>query len=124
MIQQQSIRAVKWQRPERTVEDLNRICGESFKKLKIPAHWKFKHYERIRLNEDPTSEIQCIAAIFLDTQTAGFELKNYRVNFHTFSERLSICEVTFKDYGRPAFNSILNNKTPEQVNEYFETIKN
>jgi hypothetical protein len=70
-MQQQSTQAKRWQRPERTDQELNKICGESFKKLTIPTHWKFVEYERIRLTEDPESEIQCIAAIFVDKNTSG-----------------------------------------------------
>src|ERR1035437_4316920 len=101
MVQQLTQAARKWQRPERTDADLNRICGNAFRALKIPAHWKFKEYDRIRLTEDATSEIQSIAAIFVDTKTHGFDLKHYRVTFHTYSERLSIVEVSFKDFGKP-----------------------
>jgi len=123
MIQQQNQRAKKWQQPERTVNDLNRICGEALREVKVPVHWKFKEYQQIRLTQDLESDIQCIASIFIDKSTSGFNLKHYRLNFHTYSERLSICQVTFDDYGKPAFESLINNKTPAGINEFLSTIK-
>ncbi len=107
----------KWQKPERTVEDLNRICGESFAALKIPYGWKFKEYVRTRLKEDETSEIQSITGIYVNTRTSGFELKHYRINFHTYSELMSIVEVTFKDFGKPNYVFLVGNRTPGQLNE-------
>lgn len=108
----------RFKAPERTVADLNKLCGASFEKLKIPVHWKFKEYQQVRLTEDEDSEIQAIAAIFIDKQTSGMNLKHYRVNFHTHGERLSICEVSFVDYGKQAFKCLENNRKPEQMNEF------
>lgn len=121
MTQQLSTRAAKWQRPERTEADLNKICGDALRALKIPTHWKFKLYERTML-ELGSSEIQSITALFLDTRTSSFGVTNYRINFHTYSERLSIVEVTFKDYGKPAFSCKACNRTPEQMNEFLKTL--
>ncbi len=124
MAQQQSsaTRAAKWQRPERTVEDMNKICGDAFRALKIPPHWKFKEYARTTLPTEERMDIQSISAIFIDKQTSGMNLKHYRVNFHTYSERLSVVEVTFKDYGKPSYSCLTSNKTPEQMNEFFKTL--
>lgn len=124
MTQQQSIQAHKWQRPERTPESMNHICGESFKAVKIPAMWKFKEYRRIRITEDEDSEIQSIVAVFVDMSTSGFDLKHYRLIFHTYSESLSLCEVSFKDYGKPEFKSLLYNKKPEGINEFLKILNN
>jgi len=123
-MQQQDTKAKRWQRPERGDAELNKICGESFKKLTIPTHWKFMEYERIRLTEDPESEIQCIAAIFVDKNTSGFNLKHYRVNFHTYSEHLSITEVSFSEFGKPHYSCKQYNKTPEQLNEFIQSLNN
>lgn len=114
----------RFQRPERKAEELNKICGEAFKAVQLPLHWKFKEYERIRLTEDEDSEIQSIVAVFVDKSTSGFELKHYRLIFHTYGESLSLCEVTFSDYGKPTFKTVLNNKKPEGINEYLKTHNN
>jgi hypothetical protein len=121
MAQQSTTRAAKWQRPERTVEDLNKICGDALRALKIPPHWKFIKYDRIPLEEGST-DIQSISAIFKDTNTTGFNLKHYRVNFHTYSERLSMVQVTFKEYGKPSYSCMNSNKIPEAMNEFFKTL--
>lgn len=124
MIPQQTIKAKKWQRPERTDADLNRICGEAFRALKIPAEWKFKEYERTMLNMEEPGEIQSITAVFINTNTRGFELKHYQINFHTYSERLSLSEVSFKNFGKPCYICLISNKSPQQMNAFFETISN
>lgn len=108
----------QYQRKLRTEEELNKICGDSFKAVTIPDHWKFKQYERVRLTDETDSEIQCIAAIFVDKNTNGFNLTHYRLNFHTYSERLSITEVTFADFGKQNFLCLTENNTPEKINEY------
>jgi len=109
-------------RQERTIAELEKLCGEAFRALKIPKHWKFEEYDRCRLTEDATSEIQSIGAWFLDTQTKGLDTKRYRIWFHSYSERLGITEKTVADYSKPKFNLITQNKTPEQINEIITTI--
>ena len=114
----------KFQRTERSVEELNKICGASFKAVKVPDNWKFKEYERVPLSEEPGSEIQSIVAVFEDKSTIGFNLKHYRLIFHTYSESLSLCIVSFKDYGKPAYHTVICNKSAEAINEFIETLKN
>lgn len=114
----------QFQRPERSVEELNKLCGAAFRAVTIPATWKFKEYDRVRLTEDEDSEIQSIVAVFVDKSTSGFDLKHYRLVFHTYSESLSLCIVTFGEFGKPAYRTVLNNKTPESINEYLKTLYN
>lgn len=114
----------KYYRPERTIEDMNKICGDAFKKLEIPKYWKFKEYDRTRLSENEESEIQSITALFTDTRTSRFNLKEYRINFHTYSERMSIVEVTYKDYGRPAPCCLASNMTAEELNKIIASAAN
>lgn len=121
MIQQQAQAARRWQRPERTEAELNRICGDAFRAVKIPASWKFREYERIPLEEGST-EIQSICAVFKDMNTTGFNLVHYRLNFHTYSEHLSLVQIRFKEFGKPATACIAVNKTPEQMNDFIKTL--
>lgn len=120
-------RTSTYKRPQRSIEELNKICGAAFRAVKVPEHWKFKEYDRIPLDagaEPEDMEIQAIAAVFIDKRTSGLNLKHYRINFHTYSERLSITEVTFKDYGKNAYNCLINNKASEQLNEYITDFLN
>lgn len=110
-------RASWGRRQERTEQELNKLCGDAFRALKIPKHWKFEEYDRCRLHADNTSEIQSIGAWFLDTRTKGIDTKRYRIWFHTYAERLGITEKIFTDFAKPKFNLITHNKTPEQINE-------
>ena len=115
------LKKTTYKRPQRSVEELNKICGDAFRSVKVPEHWKFKEYDRVPLDteaEPEDMEIQAIAAIFIDKRTSGLNLKHYRLNFHTYSERLSICEVRFTDYGKKAYSCLIDNKNPEQLNEY------
>lgn len=110
-----------YKRPQRSIEELNKICGDAFRAVKVPERWKFKEYERLPLDpgaEPEDMEIQAIAAVFVDKTTKGMDLTHYRLNFHTYSETLSITEVTFKDYGKNAYNCLISNKAAEQLNEY------
>ena len=109
-------------RQERTIAELEKLCGEAFRALKIPKHWKFEEYDRCRLNNDDTSEFQSIGAWFLDTNTKGKDIKRYRIWFHTYSERLGITEKTIVDYGKYALNCLESNKTPEQMNILIENL--
>lgn len=104
-------------RQERTTAELEKLCGEAFRALKIPENWKFEVYDRCRLWEDPASEIQSIGAWFLDTKTRGIDLKRYRIAFHTYSERLSITEKTIIDYGKYKHQCIGSNCTPAKAQE-------
>lgn len=115
------LKKTTYKRPQRSIEELNKICGDAFRALKIPEHWKFKEYERVALDteaEPEDMEIQSIAAVFVDKRTSGINLKHYRLNFHTYSERLSLTEVTYPDYGKTAYCCLTSNKVPEQLNEY------
>jgi hypothetical protein len=112
-----------WGRREpRSFEELNKLCGEAFKQLTIPKHWKFIEYDRCHLTTEPDSEIQSIGAWFLDTKTSGINTKKYRVIFHTYSERIHLLQVGIKDFGKYEYNSIASYKTPEQINEIIKNI--
>ena len=109
-------------RQERTIAELEKLCGEAFRALKIPKHWKFEEYDRCRLHADDTSEFQSIGAWFLDTTTKGIDTKRYRIWFHSYSERLGITEKIFTDFSKFKLNLLTQNKTPEQINEIITTI--
>ena len=115
------LKKTTYQRPQRSAQELNKICGDSFRAVKVPDYWKFKEYDRVPLdpNVEPEEiEIQAIAAVFIDKRTIGLNLKHYRLNFHTYSERLSLVQISFPDYGKTAYSCLISNKTPEQLNEY------
>jgi len=103
-------------RQERTIAELEKLCGDAFRALEIPSYWKFEEYDRCRLTSDKTSEIQSIGAWFLDTRTKGIDTKRYRIWYHTYSERLGLTEKVFIDFSKQASNLIAQNKTPEQIN--------
>lgn len=105
-------------RQERTEQELNKLCGDSFRALKLPLHWKFERYDKIRLQADDTSEIQSIGAWFHDTRTKGQELKRYRIWFGTYSERLGLVERSVVDISRFKELALVSNLTAEAMNEF------
>ena len=104
------------------IAELEKLCGDAFKALQIPKHWKFENYDRCRLTEDETSEIQTIGAWFLDTNTKGIDIKRYRLYFHSYSERLGLVEKSVVEYGKYKQELLVQNKTPEQLNELLKTL--
>ena len=115
-------RATWGRRKERSEQELNKLCGDAFRALKIPTHWKFEGYERCKLHADETSEIQSIGAWFLDTKTKGINTKRYRIWFHTYSERLGILERAVVDISRFKETSLASYLTPEKMNEFINSL--
>lgn len=107
-------------RRERTIAELEHLCGDAFRELKIPESWKVEAKDRCRLTEDETSEIQSVGVWFLDTQTKGINTKRYRIAFHSYSERLSVTEKIIVDYGKYKQICIASNKTPAQIQKIIE----
>ncbi len=110
-------------RQERTIAELEKLCGDAFKALQIPKHWKFENYDRCRLTEDETSEIQTIGAWFLDTNTKGIDIKRYRLYFHSYSERLGLVEKSVVEYGKYKQELLVQNKTPENMNDFIRQLQ-
>lgn len=104
-------------RKERTIQELEKLCTDTFAALKAPPHWKFEEYDRCLLNDDSESEIQSIGAWFLDTKTSKLDTKRYRIWFCSYSCKLGLLEKSFVDFNETAFKSINQNKTVEQMNE-------
>jgi len=106
----------------RPAHELNKICGEAFNALQLPPAWKLMRYERIPIDmTQPEGVVQSIVSVYADKSTTGFNLKHYRIGFHSFSERLSFCEVTFEDYGKESYTCKTSNKTPQELNKYIQT---
>lgn len=111
-------RATWGRRQERTIQELEKLCGDAFRELEIPKRWKFIEYDRCRLNDDPNSEIQSIGAWFLDVKTRGQDTKRYRLWFHSYSERLGLLERSVVSISRFKEISLVNNLTPEKMKNY------
>lgn len=106
-------------RKERTTQELEQICRDTFAALRVSRHWKFEEYDRcLSYSDDPDSEIQSIGAWFLDTKTSGLDTKRYRVWFCTYTQKLGLLEKSFVDYNKTAFKCMCQNKTPEEISEY------
>ena len=105
-------------RQERSIEELNKLCGDAFRALKIPLRWKFEKYDQCRLTDDENSEIQSIGAWFLDTKTKGQDTKRYRLWFHTYSERLGLLERAVVSISRFKDTSLTSYLTPEKMNHF------
>ena len=103
-------------RQERSLQELNKLCGDAFRAIKLPVHWKFEKYDQCRLTDDENSEIQSIGAWFLDTKTKGQDTKRYRLWFHTYSERLGLLERAVVSISRFKDTNIASYLTPEKMN--------
>ena len=122
----------KWGvRKDRTPEELNALCNESFKNLVVPAEWKFEAWDICETSPNPSKEgdntaqeqvILSVGKIYLDTRTRGIDVKRYRVYFHTYSERMGLVERAVKDYGKFAYRCLINNQTVEKLNEFIRNL--
>ena len=105
-------------RQERSLQELNKLCGDAFRAIKLPVHWKFEKYDQCQLTDDENSEIQSIGAWFLDTKTKGQDTKRYRLWFHTYSERLGLLERAVVSISRFKDTNIASYLTPEKMNHF------
>lgn len=104
--------------PDRTAAELDKICTEFFASLKVPEEWKFIKWDVVT---DPTENtILSVGKVFRNMRTSGQALMHYKVAFITYPERGAICECAITDFGKYKYNTVITNKTIDELNEYVQ----
>jgi len=95
-----------------------KLAEAQFSQLVVPAHWKFKGYDR---PQDKQGNMLSIGRVYEDTQKTGFDATFYKLFILYGSDKLGICIKTIDANGKPKYYTGYYNKPISEVNDYIET---